>query len=153
MEAQQALAFVARRAARKQMPATQWAHIMSLELGWMSPGEAKQYVAACRDAGLLAGEEELAPTFDTTIEIPRGFRPDPANRPESTQVSEDADLFATWLAKTAEATGQDMAAVLADMEALQATHAGLHADAAVLLLARRAGLDVQAAAAEALKAI
>ncbi len=83
MEAQAALAFVARRAGAQSMPASRWGHVMSLELGWMAPGLAKQYIAACEAAGLLQPDgDALRLAFDPrSIDVPRGFRPNPDDLP------------------------------------------------------------------------
>lgn len=151
MEARQALAFVARRQAKQSMSAAAWAHVMSLELGWMSPSDAKAYVRGCIDAGLLTPDgDDLATTFDADhVEVPRGFRPDARRRPEA--VAGNADPFHAWLAKVAGATGRDEDDVLRLVADKQEEYGGLlEAHAALLLLAAEAGLDVQAAADEAL---
>lgn len=159
MEAQAALAFVARREGHRAMPATRWRHVLSLELGWMTPGLAGRYVEACTAAGLLEIEgDDLRLTFDPKhVEIRRGFRPDPENLPAADGAphvpgpAEDADLFASWLPKVAAARGEDLGVTMEAMEALQARAGGLlHAEAAILVLAAQAGLDVAEAAGQAL---
>lgn len=75
-----ALAFVARRQGKRAMPGSEWANVMSLELGWMAPGDARRFVAAAQAAGLLVpdGDELAFPDDPREVEVPRHFRPDPA---------------------------------------------------------------------------
>lgn len=174
MEARYALAFVARREGAVAMEASRWRHVMSLELGWMAPGEAARYVAACQQAGLLVpGEGLLRLSFDPkAVEVPRGFRADPATVPASqadgtpgeparpdegapgADTRPDApavDGFSQWLPRVAKARDEDGGATMAAVEAVQDGTGGLlHAEAALLLLGARAGLDVKKAAAAAL---
>jgi hypothetical protein len=140
-----ALAFVARRSGRRRLPASAWAFTLSLELGWMDPAAARAFVARAQDSGLLAEEEgELAIRIDPeAVEVPRGFRPDPAARPAPAE----AEGFLAWVDRVAQATAGSREAVLQRVAARQQEMAGmLTADAAILWLAREAGLDVQAAA-------
>src|ERR687891_481157 len=82
-----ALAFIARRQAARVMSAARWSHILSLELGWMNPGQARAFVDAAVRAGLLAADgDQLRLVVDPhLVEVPRGFRPkadaDAAPRP------------------------------------------------------------------------
>ena len=154
-EVQVALAFVARRAGRSAMDEAAWAHVMSLELGWMAPAEARALVARAVQAGLLRDEAGLlALAFDAkSVTIPRGFRPSAATR-AATQAPAAAaaeDPFVAWLGRVAASTGRGQDEVLADVARLQDEARGLlHAEAALLRVAHAAGLDVRDAAAAAL---
>jgi hypothetical protein len=149
-----ALAFVARRQARVAMPANRWCHLLSLELGWMNPGQARAFVDRAVRAGLLAEDgPDLRLVVDPArVEVPRGFRPKPDAEPAPAPASPSAappepDPFLGWVARIAAARGLTREQVLGQVSALQDSMGGLlTAEAAVLLLARRNGLDVQAAA-------
>jgi hypothetical protein len=147
-EARQALAFVVRRQGRDKMAPSEWANVLSLELGWMTPAQAKRYVKACHDAGLLAGQDVFTPTFEAAhVEVPRGFRPDPERLP----VVAAGDPFHAWLARVAAATNRDEDDVMRMVAVVQEEFGGLlEAHAALLVLAADHGLDVTAAADEAL---
>jgi hypothetical protein len=161
-----ALAFVARRQARAAMPANRWCHLLSLELGWMNPGQARAFVDRAVRAGLLAEDgADLRLVVDPArVEVPRGFRPKPDAEAAPPQAAAGAaaagdgaasgpalepepDPFLGWVARIAAARGLTREQVLGQVAALQESMGGLlTAEAAVLLLARRNGLDVQAAA-------
>ena len=144
-----ALAFVARRQGAKAMPAATWAHVLSLELGWLPPKDAKAFVAACLDAGLLAGDPATL-QVPADVDVPRGFRLEPGVRPEAIGPSDPfLDLVQAVIAET----GNDQGSVLGGMAEVQAAHGGLlDATAALLLWASGQGMDVRGRAAEALRA-
>jgi hypothetical protein len=158
-----ALAFVARREGRRAMPAARWAHVLSLDLGWMPPAQARAFVEQGVSAALLRAEgESLVLAVDpATVEVPRGFRPGaqpvPAPpRPAAPAAAAQApaaapvDPFLEWVERVAAATGSDRRRVLAQVADAQARMGGmLSAMAAVLWLAARAGLDAREAAAAA----
>lgn len=105
MEAVQALAFVARRAGSSLLEEERWRYVLSLELGWMPPGQAGRYIRACRAAGLLVEEGPgLRLAFDAqSVEIPRGFRPDPEKLPTpGAPAARDAPAAAPTAQRTAE---------------------------------------------------
>jgi hypothetical protein len=161
-----ALAFIARRQASKTMTASRWSHMLSLEMGWMNPGQARAFVERAVQAGLLAADgDRLVLVIDpATVEVPRGFRPRPeaaAEAPSAGGVAPGAgagtsgpassgpaaaappDPFLAWLAKLAADRGLTRDQVLAQVAQTQEQMGGLlTAEAAVLLLARRNGLDV-----------
>lgn len=167
VDAKAALAFVARREGRRAMEPSRWAHVMSLELGWMPPGAAKRYVEACIAARLLTMDgDEAAVTFDPkTVDVPRGRPhpddlPEPRDAPEPTPAGDvasepapaEGDGFEAWLERVAATKGTDAAGVLAEVADLQDRTGGLlHAEAALFRIAAEAGLDVRDAAATALK--
>lgn len=155
-----ALAFIARRQARTAMPANRWCHLLSLELGWMNPGQARAFVERAVRAGLLAEDgADLRLVVDPTrVEVPRGFRPKPdaeaaatagpakGGNPDAAAPTEP-DPFLGWVARIAAQRGLTREQVLGQVASLQDSMGGLlTAEAAVLLLARKNGLDVQAAA-------
>lgn len=165
-----ALAFVARRQASKTMSAARWSHLLSLELGWMNPGQARSFVGRAQRAGLLAADgESLRLVIDpATVEVPRGFRPRPdahttdPSRPNgdggsaaesataTPAASPPADPFLAWLAKLAAHLEVPRDQVLAQVAAEQERMGGLlTAEAALLLVARRNGLEVAEAARDA----
>ena len=176
-----ALAFIARRQATKAMSASRWSHMLSLEMGWMNPGQARSFVEQGVRAGLLAPDGDLLRLVidPNAVEVPRGFRPkpgeaaaqrDPAPRHEASGGSPAGgpaakteggappavpppapDPFLGWVAKVAAHRGLTRDQVLAQVAATQEQVGGLlTAEAAVLLLARRNGLDVAEAARHAL---
>lgn len=155
-EVEVALAFVARREARAAMSAARWSHLLSFELGWMNPGQARAFVQRAVAAGLLAEDgEALRFVLDPqAVEVPRGFRPDPQALPAAAPASAkppEPDLFLGWVARLAAHQGATREQVLGRVAAVQERMGGLvNAEAAVLLLAREAGLDVAKAAALAL---
>lgn len=172
-----ALAFIARRQATKAMSASRWSHLLSLEMGWMNPGQARAFVERAERAGLLAADgDSLRLVIDPAkVEVPRGFRPRPdadvganargpaaspggskadasplPNEPPSTMPPSPADPFLTWVAKVAAARSLTREQVLGQVATTQQQMGGLlTAEAALLLLARRNGLDVDAAARSA----
>lgn len=76
-EVEMGLAFVARREGRRSMPASRWAMVLSLDLGWMPPAAAHAFVARGIEAALLRpdGDDLRLAVDPATVEIPRGFRP------------------------------------------------------------------------------
>ncbi|HUR24585.1 MAG TPA: DUF2240 family protein [Candidatus Thermoplasmatota archaeon] len=74
-----ALAFIARRQASKAMSASRWSHMLSLEMGWMNPGQARSFVEQAVRTGLLAPDGDLLRLVvdPAKVEVPRGFRPRP----------------------------------------------------------------------------
>lgn len=152
-----ALAFVARRQASRAMSATRWCHLLSLEMGWMNPGQARAFVDGAVRAGILAPDgEHLRLVLDPqSVEVPRGFRPKPdADAPAGAKERDaepvEADPFLAWVARLAADRRLTREQVLGQVSALQETMGGLlTGDAAILLLARRSGLDVAQAAREA----
>lgn len=148
MEARIALAFVANRQGASVATPSHWANVMSLELGWFSPAQARQYVEAARAEGLLDGDDELRLTFDhREVEVPRGFRP----TGEVPTAPERHDPFLDLVDRVAAATGQGRGAVMQAVSAVQARFGGkLSADAALVRVALDEELDVGAEAQAAL---
>lgn len=167
-DAQRALAFVAKHQGRDAMAEATWANVMSLELGWFGPADAKRFVAGCKGAGLLvaAGDQlELGFSRDS-VTVPRGFRatlesvPDapmesaaPTPRPNAgKKAGPSGDSFVDLLDRIASALGEDRAKVMARIEAVQAHFGGrLEAEAAAVRVALDAGLDATAHAKVALE--
>ena len=153
-EVEVALAFVARRESKTVLSASRWSHLLSFELGWMNPGQARAFVDRAVAAGLLAPEgDALRLVIDPAkVEVPRGFRPKPdaaATRPPQAPPPEP-DPFLGWVAKLAAHQQATREHVLGRVAAVQERMGGLlSAEAAVLWLAREAGFDVAAEAAKA----
>ena len=154
-----AFAFIARRQATKAMSASRWSHMLSLELGWMNPGQARTFVERGVNAGFLTPDgETLRLVIDpSSVEVPRGFKPNPdasASTPgtptassASSTVPAPADPFLGWVAKVAAQRGLTRDQILGQVATTQEEMGGLlTAEAAVLVLARRNGLDVADAA-------
>lgn len=173
-----ALAFIARRQASKAMSASRWSHMLSLEMGWMNPGQARSFVERAVRAGLLAPDGDvLRLVIDpAVVEVPRGFRPrpeaeagedsaagaaprkgndgrpaaapaQPAGSPSPASPAPAIDPFLGWVARVAAQRGLTREQVLAQVALTQGQMGGLlTGEAAVLLLARRNGLDVAEAA-------
>lgn len=137
------------------MPAPVWQNVLSLELGWMAPGQARDFVARALAAGVLQTEPggeglRLAPD-PGRVEVPRGFRPDPAAVP--VQASSE-DPFLVWVRRVGSHRGVADEVVLREVAAFQDELGGyVSALAAVLAVAAEAGLDVRAGAQEALDAL
>lgn len=152
-----ALAFLARRESRLVMTASRWAHVLSFEMGWMNPGQARAFVQRAVTAGLLAPDgDNLRLVLDPqTIPVPRGFRPHPeASAPAAPNTTPaPPDAFLGWVARLAAHHGVTREQILGRVAAVQERMGGLlTAEAAVLWLGRDAGLDVTGDAARAAKA-
>ena len=151
-DVERALAFVARRQGNRSLPTSTWRHVLSLELGWMPPGQAAGLVERATAAGILvADNDNLRLAVDpATVAITPGFRPDP-NAAADKRVE---NPFVNWADKIAAHARIDRAEVLARVQSAQDNFGGwLTGDAAILLVASDAGLDVTSAARAALKAI
>jgi hypothetical protein len=148
-DAEAALAFVAGRQGRRSMPATDWANVLSFDLGWMPPAAARGLVDAAQGAGLLEPDgESLRLTIDpASVPIPPLFRPRPDARPDARVAAPPPDGFLAWLLAYERQAGCDRAEALRRVALRQAEAQGLlTADAALLWLGAEAGLDVRAAA-------
>lgn len=146
-DVERALAFVARREGRTAMGEMQWANVLSLGMRWMSPAEARAFVSRAVAAKLLvpdAGELRLA-FAPGDVEVPAGFRPG------AQAAAAPADPFLAHLDQLAKSLRVPRERLLASVAQRQAQMGGLlSAEAALLWHAAEAGLDVQAAAREAL---
>jgi hypothetical protein len=154
-----ALAFLARRQATRAMTASRWGHLLSLEMGWMNPGQARAFVDRAVQSGLLAADgDQLRLVLDPqSIEVPRGFRPKPeaaapqARGPAPAPAAEP-DRFLAWVARLASQRGLTREQVLGEVALVQEAMGGLlTAEAAVLALARRLDPDVAADAGHAVR--
>lgn len=165
-DAEHALAFVAKRQGKGSVPESQWAHVLSLELGWLTPSQAKRFVANARDTGVLVddpdGPDRLRFAGDwRSLEVPRRFRldpeaiedvPAPAASPTPAPAAASDDPFRGLLDAIAAHRGDERAAVMDDVSTWQDRMGGdLEAEAAALLVAAEAGMDVKARATQALE--
>lgn len=163
-DAQYALAFVAKRQGKGRAEASRWAHVLSLELGWLTPSQAKRFVQNAVDAGVLVADDEeddggrLRFAGDwKNVEVPRRFRLDPESvddvpAPVASPEAASDDPFRDRLQAIATHRGDDPAAALEDVTAWQERLGGdLEAEAAALLVAAEAGMDVRDEAAAALE--
>lgn len=126
------------------MPSGTWANELSLGLGWMTPAQARSFIERAKAAGVLAGEGELELKVDAGMALPRGFKPNPEAQAEA---HGPKDPFLEWVDQVAATRKSNRGAVLAEVDALQQSYAGLlDALTAVWVLAAQAGLDVRRAA-------
>lgn len=126
------LAFAFRRRGADVMERAKLLHMLTFDLRWLSPDPAKRVLARAIAAGLLKEEgDQLRAGFDVqAVEVPVNFRP------RDNLADDDAPLGAVpWIADEAEAE--------------RARRGGLVSrDVAQLIVARRRGEDVTAAARE-----
>ncbi len=115
---------------------------LALERGWVTPDEARDLIERARNDGLLSGEDDaLSATFDVSdIAVPADFEPD------SAELTDAVSLFERMVDRVAE-TGRDRQGVVAGINELQHS-LDVSSDAAALLYAHQAGLDVESAASE-----
>lgn len=150
-EVEVAFAFIAKREARLSMTAARWAHVLCFELGWMNPGQARAFVQRAIASGLLTPDGELMRFVldPATVQVPRGFKPDPAAIAPAAPTAPvpEPDLFLGWVARLSAHHGAPREHILGRVAAVQERMGGmLTAEAAALWLARDAGLDVAQAA-------
>lgn len=148
-----ALAFVAKRQGRDASSAAEWRHVLSLELGWFTPAQAARFVEASVATGLLRADgDQLRLAFDRgSVQVPRGFRPDPAAIPDTSASPPAEDPFIALVDRIAGRLGTKRSQVLETVAAVQERFGGhLEAEAAALRVALDAGLDVQDEAEAAL---
>lgn len=138
---QQAVAHVYRRAGRERMEAAELRHVVSLDLRWFPPEDARRFVDRCLQQGLLReAEGGLEPTFDPAdVQIPSTFQPTPSileGEASGTLVEEVSKAIAG-------ATGEDADLARKDVSREVARLGGLVTEeVAAILLAEREGLDV-----------
>jgi hypothetical protein len=160
-----ALAFVAKRQGQSVLPVAEWSHVLSLVLGWMPPGAAREFVKSAELAGLLSPVgESLELTFDAAIiKIPNRYKP-PANMvveaadapmvATPAKSTDDSPIFPRLLQRLAEAKRIAKEAALLQVAEVQAKFGGrLTADAALVQVAMNHGLEVASDASAELAAI
>jgi len=77
-EARRIIASVFKKSGKKKLSSSDFFLILSMDLGWFPPAEAKKFVKWAEENNLLKKDEEdiLIPTFDIkTIDIPIDFQP------------------------------------------------------------------------------
>ena len=147
-EVEVALAFIARREVRVSMTAARWAHVLCFELCWMNPGQARAFVQRAIASGLLTQDGELMRFVldPASVQVPRGFKPDPSALPSPAAPSAappEPDLFLGWVARLAAHHDVPREHILGRVAAVQERMGGLlTAETAALWLARDAGMDV-----------
>jgi hypothetical protein len=149
-----ALAYVYRREGEDPIPAEELQNLVSFDLRWFSPGEARAFVERAQAAGLVdESEGGLVPAFDVEEpDLSVSFEPsldldpvEPQVEPDEAdaEADEGGDLVGRVAEALAEATEWSRAeagrAIADERERL----GDLVADeAAALLMARKRGLDV-----------
>ncbi len=150
-DAERTLAFVAKRQGTEVLSASAWAHVLSLELGWLGPGAAKEFIASCKEHGLLLEDgDQLRLGFDArSVTIPRGFRPPEDVRAQApvavpaVDPAEVADPFRFLIARIVDESTLDKGAVLGEVAAMQERFGGkLSGEAAAIRVALAHGLNV-----------
>ncbi len=119
---------------------------LSLDRDWFSPDQAKRLLDVARGEGLLTDDgDRVALTFDPgDVTVPDDFVPDEA-------LLRERSPFERVLEALVEA-GHDKQAAVAEMNGIQQDLA-VSIEAAAVLHARRAGVDVSDAASRALDAM
>ena len=159
-ELQKAVAFVFKRKGHRTLPAMEFKHAVSLDLRWYAPADAKRFLQAAVHRGFVREEgETVTLTFDpNSVPVPLQLRPtleviDEAGpvfvppAPAAAPAKDPAQALATELAA---ALGADSDLLLESARQESERAAGLlTAEVALLVAARRRGLDVRPFAARA----
>jgi hypothetical protein len=117
---QQTIASLFKRKGRESINQKELELLVSMELRWFKPGEAKRIIEQSKMAGLLIQDgDDLKPNFDiTNIEIPIGFRPP---KDLLIDLEEDQDsIFMQIVNQICLNTGMDETKVIAEINSKQA---------------------------------
>jgi hypothetical protein len=124
MKLQQTIASLFKRKGKESIKQKELELLISMELRWFNPVEAKKIIEYSLNNGVLAAnDDELKPNFDISgQEIPIGFRPpkDLMNELEQDQGS----LFMQLVNQICLSTGMDETKVIADINSKQAQMEG-----------------------------
>lgn len=145
MTLREAVALVFRRRGGV-LSATDFKHTASFDLKWFPPREAGRLLERAKAEGLLVEEEgRLKPTFDVkAVDVPLDFVPDLdalAAPPEAAPSQAPARPLVDRLAEALRVSTDELIA-LAEQERAR-SQGLLHGETALLLAARRRGLDVR----------
>lgn len=133
-----AVAFLFQRAGRDALTPRQIRHQVSMDLRWFDPGEARTFVDAIQERGLVEeADDGLQPTFDVRdVDVDIGFSPD-------LDVEADATPFDELLDRLTQATGWDEQDAVARINEEQSRFDDLvEPIVAGLVVARQIGVDV-----------
>jgi len=111
--------------------------ILSMDLGWFTPREARRALRQAVEEGLLSLEEGMVkPLFNLeTVEIPLGYRPD--------ERDERRGVFEIAVERIMTATGMDKHQVISLVNQEQEKlHKLVEIEVSVLLVAKRHGVPV-----------
>ena len=74
----QTVAMPFRKRGKNVLTTSEFIFALSLDLGWFSPEQAKEFLNKAKNDGLISiKDDEIKPNFDfKIIEIPLGFKPD-----------------------------------------------------------------------------
>ena len=135
MSLRRAVAVPFRAKGRERLSESEFVVALSLDRDWFSPEQAKRLVDVAVTEGLLErGDEEVAPTFaPREVSVPEDFVPDD-------DVLRQRSNFERALDAIVE-SGVDKQTAVAGVNGLQA-ELGLTVEAAVVVYARREGVDV-----------
>ncbi len=103
------IAAVFRSKGKRRMKRSELIYTMSLDLNWFSHEQSKKVVEEAEKRGLIAGDEEVEPTFDIdSVEIPADFKP---------RLSRD--LAEAIVERIAEKTGKSFQEVISEINRKQ----------------------------------
>lgn len=131
-----------RRKGRERLAESEFVVALSLDRDWFSPDQASRVVDLAVGEGLLSREDdELVPGFDPDgVTVPAGFAPDESLLVDRSPFERVVDALV--------ADGMDKREAVAGINRLQA-ELDVTVEAAAVVFAGRAGVDVSAAASAA----
>lgn len=111
----------------------------SMDLGWFSPGEAKQLIDVCRKLRLLENKDNgLSPTFDyKNISIPIDFIPSK----KILQLEIQEPLLLSIVRRIHEKTGQKQNKIIAEINKKQ-NALDVEIEVAAILVAKKYDIDI-----------
>lgn len=137
------IAFVFKRSGKPELKASDIYLTLSIELGWFSSQQAKNFVAyALQQSFLEKKKNMIIPTFDITIvSIPVGFRPIQQSyesslfeKQENTTIPKEGDVFSALIQRISTKTGQSNEEIRKNIQQLQ-DKKQIYPEVAALILA------------------
>lgn len=149
-----AVAFVFRRKGAEVLSERDFVHVLSFDLRWLAPPEARRLLALAAERGLVAREgEEIRPAFaHASLDVPIGWRATPAALDEPAVAPPGAPPQDDLAARLAALANVQPDALRREAEHERERAAGLlTTEAATLLAAARRGADVREVARSTLR--
>ncbi|MFH1101743.1 MAG: DUF2240 family protein [Methanobacteriota archaeon] len=149
-EAEIIITFIFKRSGKTELKASELYLPLSLELGWFTSQQAKNFVAYALQQHLLEKKKNMiTPTFDiSTIAIPTGFQPKQQQyEPHSidTQepkiISKNIDGLPTLIDRISSQTGQSQEEIRKNIQQLQ-DEKQILPEVAALLLAKKHNIPI-----------
>ncbi|WP_134670101.1 DUF2240 family protein [Halorussus marinus] len=142
MSLRRAVAAPFKQKGRERLPESELVVALSLDRDWFSPDQAERLVDVATGQGLLDRRDDgVVAGFDpSAVEIPDGFVPDES-------VLQEQSTFERLLDQVV-AAGTEKQTAVAEINELQGD-LGVTIEAAAVVYARRRGVDVREAAADA----